>query len=125
LPDSVKTTALQKGTDSPVEIAYYNADTVDGDSPSDIYNTFDCAYTILQNNKVKDGKIAIVADKFGYGIAPFLSNNYNEVHIIDIDNFERNIKNYLETNEITDVIYLNGIMSANTAAKTAKMDAMF
>ena len=66
-----------------------------------------------------------MSDKFGYGIAPFLANNYNEVHIIDVDCFERNIKNYLEENKITEVVYLNGIMSANTAAKTAKTDAMF
>ena len=75
--------------------------------------------------RLQNGKIAVVADKLGYGVAPFLTANYNEVHLIDIDNFERNIKAYLEENEIKDVVYLNGVMSANTAAKTAKTDAMF
>ncbi len=125
LPENVKTTALIKGTESPTETNYYYNDTKQGDLPSDIYNTYECAYTVLKNSDVKNGKIAVVADKFGYSLVPFLINNYNEVHLIDIDNFERNLKNYLEENHITDVIYLNGIMSANTAAKTAKTDAMF
>lgn len=125
LPKGVTATALKKGDDSPAEIDYYNTETEDGSSPNDIYNTYDCAYTVLKNKDIKQGKIALVSDKFGYGIAPFLANNYNEVHIIDVDCFERNIKNYLEENKITEVVYLNGIMSANTAAKTAKTDAMF
>ncbi len=125
LPESVSVKAMPKASDEITETSYYNSDFSADSTPADIYNTTDCAYTVLTNSKVKDGKIAIVADKLGYGVAPFFTANYSEVHLIDIDNFERNIKAYLEENKITDVVYLNGIMSANTAAKTAKTDAMF
>lgn len=125
LPETVTVQALPKGNESLQDISYYNADLENGASPSDIYNTSDCAYTVLTNSAITEGKIAVVTDKFGYALAPFLITNYNQVHLIDIDNFERNLKNYLEDNEITTVIYINGIMSANTAAKTAKTDAMF
>ncbi len=125
LSDSVTVQALQQGGEELEEIDYYNSHLENGDSPFDIYNTADCAYTVLTNEAVENGKIAVVTDKFGYGIAPFLSESFNEVHIIDIDNFQRDLKSYLEDNEITIVVYLNGIMSANTAAKIAKMDAMF
>lgn len=125
LPESVTVKAMPKASDELTKVSYYNSDFNSDNTPADIYNTADYAYTVLENSKVENGKIAIVADKLGYGVAPFLTTNYNEVHLIDIDNFERNIKSYLEENKITDVVYLNGIMSANTAAKTAKTDAMF
>ena len=125
LPDTVKVTAMPKASDETTETSYYNSSFDENSTPIDVYNTKDCAYTVLENSDIKNGKIAIISDKFGYGIAPFLTANYNKVHLIDIDNFERNVKSYLEENEITTVVYLNGIMSANTAAKTAKTDAMF
>ncbi len=125
LPEGVSVKAMPKASDELAEVSYYNSDFNSESTPADIYNTVDCAYTVLENSNVENGKIAIVADKLGYGVAPFLTANYNEVHLIDIDNFERNVKAYLEENKITDVVYLNGIMSANTAAKTAKTDAMF
>ncbi len=125
LSDDVKVTAMPRSSDEIIETSYYNVAFDEESTPIDVYNTKDCAYTVLENSKVENGKIAIIADKFGYGVAPFLTANYNQVHLIDIDNFERNVKNYLEENEITTVVYLNGIMSANTAAKTAKTDAMF
>lgn len=125
LPDTVKVTAMPKASDEITEISYYNSSFDEESTPIDVYNTKDYAYTVLENSAVENGKIAIISDKLGYGIAPFLTANYNKVHLIDIDNFERNVKNYLEENKITTVVYLNGIMSANTAAKTAKTDAMF
>lgn len=125
LPDTVTVSAMPQASDEMVEIDYYNSVFEENSTPLSVYNTTDCAYTVLENSKIENGKIAVISDKFGYGIAPFLTANYNEVHLIDIDNFERNVKNYLEENEITTVVYLNGIMSANTAAKTAKTDAMF
>lgn len=125
MSDSVEVTAMPKASDEMIETSYYNSSFDDNSTPLSVYNTTDCAYTVLENSEVESGKIAIISDKFGYGVAPFLTANYNEVHLIDIDNFERNVKNYLEENEISTVVYLNGIMSANTAAKTAKTDAMF
>ena len=125
LSDNVKVTAMPQASDEITETSYYNVVFDEESTPIDVYNTKDCAYTVLENSEVESGKIAIIADKFGYGVAPFLTANYNQVHLIDIDNFQRNVKNYLEENEITTVVYLNGIMSANTAAKTAKTDAMF
>ena len=125
LADSVTVKALPQGGEELENTEYYNDNIENGDSPTDIYNTGDCAYTVLTNKAVEKGEIAVVTDKFGYGMAPFLSESFNKVHIIDIDNFQRNLKSYLEDNEITDVVYVNGVMSANTAAKIAKMDAMY
>ncbi len=125
LPDTAIVTALIQGEEIPVAMPYYNSELTDGLAPSDIYATKDCAYTVIQNNAVQSGKIAVVTDKYGYALAPFLCRNYSEVHLIDIDNFARNLRTYLEENKITNVLYLNGIMSANSVSKTSEMDAMF
>lgn len=125
LADSVTVKALPQGGEELEELEYYNSDITSGDSPLDLYNTKDCAYTVLSNKDVETGQIAIITDKFGYSVAPFLTENFNKVHLIDIDNFQRNLTNYLEDNKISNVVYINGIMSANTAAKIEKMDAMY
>lgn len=125
LPETVSVKSLKPDSDTLTEMEYFNNSVADNASPCDIYNTTDCSYTVLTNSALDNDKIAIVTDKCGYAVAPFLSSNFSQVHIIDIDNFQRNIKDYIEENKITNVIYLNGITSANTAVKTAKMDAMF
>lgn len=125
LSDTSVVTALTLGSETPIEMPYYNTEFTENPSPSDIYATKDCAYTVIANNNIQNGKIAVIGDKFGYALLPFLSQNYHEVHMIDIDNFTQNLRTYLEENKITNVLYLNGIMSANTVAKTAKTDAMF
>jgi len=125
LPDTATVTALPQGSQTVSEMSYYNTDITDGSSPMSIYATQECAYTVIRNSGIDSGKIAVVCDKFGYAITPFLCRNYSEVHLIDIDNFERNLKHYLEENKISNILYLNGIMSANSVSKTAKTDAMF
>lgn len=126
LPSGVTTQATKTNDDTLETTDYFNEYVDDGTSPYSIYNTTDCSCTVLTNSSLNaEEKIAIVTDKCGYAIAPFFSSNFGQVHIIDIDNFNRNIKDYLTKNKITNVLYLNGITSANTAVKTAKMDAMF
>lgn len=126
LPLGVTTQITKVGDDSLEAIDYFNGYADNGSSPYSIYNATDYSCTILDNPLIEHKeKIAIVTDKCGYAIAPFFSSNFAQVHIIDIDNFNRNIKDYLTKNKITNVLYLNGITSANTAVKTAKMDAMF
>ena len=125
LPDTATVTALIQGEETPVTMPYYSSELTDGLAPSDIYATKDCAYTVIRNDAIQTGKIAVVTDKYGYALSPFLSRNYSEVHLIDIDNFQRNLQTYLEENKITNVLYLNGIMSANSVSKTAKTDSMF
>lgn len=74
-----------------------------------------------ENNK----KILVVKESFGNAFVPFLINNYDEVHAIDFRHFTGNIKTYCEENGITDVLFLNGVMSAATAFQVDEMTALF
>ncbi|HHZ05298.1 MAG TPA: hypothetical protein GX401_00680 [Clostridiales bacterium] len=126
LPKSCKVTALKAGETAESEIDFYNTKTQESDTPNAIFSTADCAYARIVNADITNGsKIAIVKDTYGDAIAPYLAQNYSEVYLIDINNFKRNLKTYCSDNGIKEVLFLNGIMSANSAAQIAKTDAMF
>lgn len=69
-------------------------------------------------------KIAVIKESYGNAFAPYLTNNYSEVHIIDFRYFTQNLADYCKQNGITEVLYLNGIMSANTQVQLDSMDAL-
>lgn len=126
LPKNVTVTAMKAGSADEEAISFYNTDTTEENTPTEIFNTADCSYVVIKNNDIKDkSKIAVVKDSFGDALAPFLAQHYSEVHLIDITNFKRNLKTYCTDNNIKEVLYVNSIMSANAAAQTAKTDDMF
>lgn len=99
------------------------------ESGSDTYCVFSWGdqplISAVRETKATNRKIAIIKDSYGNAFAPFLLNNYDEVHIIDFRTFGQNLKSYLEENGITEVLFLNNIMSANTSFQVDKMDALF
>lgn len=126
LPKNTTVTAMKSGSTAEETISFYNTDTNEESTPTDIFNTFECSYAVIKNSDIKDkSKIAVVKDSFGDALAPFLAQHYSEVHLIDITNFKRNLKTYCTNNSIKEVLYVNSIMSANAAAQTTKTDEMF
>lgn len=81
---------------------------------------------VIDNQGITNGdKIALVKDMYGNAFAPFLSNNYDEVHVIDFRYFKGNLKEYCEKNKIKTVLFLNGVMSANSALQIENMNKLF
>lgn len=79
----------------------------------------------VRETKATNRKIAVVKDSYGNAFAPYLLNNYDEVHIIDFRTFGQNLKTYCTENGITEVLFLNNVMSANTSFQVDKLDALF
>lgn len=96
---------------------------------SDYYSVLlhgDNPKTILDNEDIKTGnKLLLVKDSYGNAIAPYLINNYDEVHIIDFRYYTGNIPKYCAENGIKNVLFLNGIMSANTAVHLESLQKLF
>lgn len=73
-------------------------------------------------------KIAVVKESYGNAFVPYLTNNFEEVHVIDFRTFRDvssvDLKSYCQQNGITDVLFLNGIMSANTQIQLDSMTAL-
>ena len=56
---------------------------------------------------------------------PFLTNNYEEVHVVDFRYFKQNLVDYCKTNGIDEVLFMNGVMSANTQVQLDSMSGLF
>lgn len=70
-------------------------------------------------------KIAVVKESYGNAFVPYLTNNYQEVHVVDFRYFSQNLPEYCEANNIDEVLFLNGIMSANTQIQLDSMGNLF
>lgn len=122
---------------------YHTADTFDTyDSPyyqyaeagTNTYGLFimgdnqETGLTVLHSeseNATEGKKIAVVKESYGNAFVPFLTNNYQEVHIVDFRYFSQNLPAYCEANGIDEVLFLNGVMSANTQIQLDSMSSLF
>lgn len=64
-------------------------------------------------NKETGKRLCIVKDSFGSELAPYFTENYDEVHVIDPRLFEGSLTGYCYNHSITDVLFISGINTAN------------
>ena len=106
---------------------YYEA----AEGGSNTYGVFimgDNALTVLKSaseNAAAGKKIAVVKESYGNAFVPYLTNNYEEVHVIDFRYFKQNLVDYCKTNGIDEVLFVNGVMSANTQVQLDSMSGLF
>jgi hypothetical protein len=84
--------------------------------------------TVLKSSSenAKEGsKIAIIKESYGNALAPYFTNNYEEVHVIDFRHFDGNLATYCQENGIKEVLFSNGVMSANTQIQLDSMSTLF
>ena len=114
---------IRDSYDSP----YYEA----AEGGSNTYGVFimgDNALTVLKSaseNAAAGKKIAVVKESYGNAFVPYLTNNYEEVHVIDFRYFKQNLVDYCKTNGIDEVLFMNGVMSANTQVQLDSMSGLF
>lgn len=56
--------------------------------------------TSIKNNE----KILIIKDSYANSFIPFLTNHFNEIHVIDLRFYSSNITNYLEENNFSNIL---------------------
>lgn len=65
---------------------------------------------IIKNKSINNAKkLLVVRDSYTSAIAPFLSERFSEVHLIDLRYNKNSIKEYIEKNNITDTLVLYGL----------------
>ncbi len=72
----------------------------------------------------KGKKIAVVKESYGNAFVPYLTYNYEEVHVVDLRTFrdyETDLATYCKQNDIDEVLFINGVMSANTQTQLDSM----
>ena len=83
-----------------------------------------------QSSEAEKGrKIAVIKESYGNAFVPYLTYNFEEVHVMDMRTFRSvsadNFAGYCQKNGITDVLFFNGIMSANNPDLIDSMSAQF
>lgn len=70
------------------------------------------ALTIIKNKNLNNGKkIMVIKDSYANSLIPFLTQNYEEIHVIDLRTFKEKVEQYLNNNNIKDVLILYNFMN--------------
>lgn len=103
---------------------YYPAATA-GELTYGVFCWGDTAQFVIHSDCDTGRKIAVVKDSFANAFAPYLSANYDEVHLIDYRYWYGDLNQYLKDNGIKEVLFLNNTMSANTASQVDLISNVF
>ncbi len=77
----------------------------------------DFPYVHIKTENTNGKKLMIFKESFGNPLIGLLAQHYEEVHVADIRYFKYNSVNFIKQYGITDVLFCNGIMSANSKAR--------
>ncbi|MBQ1507707.1 MAG: hypothetical protein IIZ36_04720 [Ruminococcus sp.] len=87
-----------------------------GDNPLEIIKS--------SSKAASDEKIAVIHESYGNAFVPYLTYNYSEVYSIDFRSWDGNLKEFCTENDITNVLFLNGVMSSATQLQLDSIERM-
>lgn len=112
--------------DTPYETTIYYEGATSGPYTYGAFIWGDCSLFVEYNQDLTNGKkIAVVKESYGNAFVPYLTANYEEVHVIDFRYYDGNLKSYCTQNGIDEVIFVNNIMAANTAIQVDRIRTLF
>lgn len=88
------------------------------DGSSGAYSTFmggDSKITKVETSTGNGRRLIILKDSFGNALPGFLFGSFEEIHVIDVRYFTRNMIKYVEENGITDILLANNIFNCCNA----------
>lgn len=131
-PYTTKMTLTYDGGTTETYDSLYYENATEGSNTYGVFIFGDNPLTVIQSQSPdaqKGKKLVIVKESYGNAIAPYFTNNYEEVHVVDFRYFSSNANKslpaYCSENKITDVLFANGVMSANTQLQLDNMADMF
>ena len=84
------------------------------------YSTFlsgDAPLVRIINNDLPDaGNVLIIKDSFGNAMAPFFTQNYHTVYVVDYRYYSKSLSNLVGSLDINDIIFLPNISDLQTRA---------
>lgn len=103
----------------------YYPDAVAGEFTYGVFCWGDVGQFVIHSDVKSGKKIAVVKDSYGNAFTPYLSANYDEVHMIDYRYWSGDLNQYCKKNGIKEVLFLNNTMSANTVSQVDSMATIF
>ena len=78
--------------------------------------------TIIKNNAIKnDKKILVIKDSFANSLIPFLTQNYEEIHVVDLRSFSSKLSEYLDENTFDNILILYNFINLSTENTILKL----
>lgn len=122
------------------EIVYYNFPGINMEISDNTYNTlYDYSklnirdkyslflygnnpLTIVKNTNLNDGsKIIVFKDSYANSFIPFLTQNFEEVHVIDLRSFSTSVTQYINSNNFDQVLILYNFINFTRDADILKL----
>lgn len=125
LPNNTYALMNERMDSSEITVDVYYPGSTGGDLTYGVFCWGDTARFVIHSDCSSGRKIALVKDSFANAFAPYLSANYDEVHLIDYRYWYGDLNQYLKDNGIKEVLFLNNTMSANTASQVDSISNVF
>ena len=61
-------------------------------------------------------KLAVIKDSYAHAFIPFLVSHFDEIHVIDLRYFKKDVRKYMETKGIDELLYLYNLPNFTTDA---------
>lgn len=83
----------------------------------------DNPFTEITNPDITDGSTALVVkESFGNAFVPFLVDHYSKVYVIDYRYYKSSILDFVKSNNVEDVIYVNNISATRNSSLISKIE---
>ena len=71
--------------------------------------------TVIKNNNLNNGKrILVIKDSFANSFIPFLTYNYEEIHVIDLRHYVYDLSKYIDQNNFDNILVLYNFINLST-----------
>ena len=70
-------------------------------------------------------RLLLVKESYGNAMGAFLTSSFDEVYMVDFRSFQGNLPELCEEWGITDALFLNSTMAANTYDRVADLESLF
>lgn len=98
-------------------------------SPGNKYLCFlggDAALIEIHNPNITDGSSCVlVKESYGNAFAPFLVDHYEYVYVVDYRYYTDNLTDFISSNNIDDVIFLNNAFAISESASGYMLDMFY
>ncbi len=67
---------------------------------------------VIKNTKITDGsKVLLIRDSYADAMAPFLTQRFSEVHLLDLRYYRASVAQYVQDNGIEDIVVLYSVQN--------------
>lgn len=98
-----------------------------GNNASDNYCTFmggDAKIVHVKTNTKNGRRLAIFKDSFGNTIPGYLFGSFEEIYVLDLRYFSHNAVDFMNENNITDLLFANNTTITASSSMTAKLEKL-